>query len=129
MILDQTLILPMHLQLGCVAGLLAIAVLAPFGWRTRLTTPIVYSLSMTLCALAATGALSHLLAGGLPVTAVLPIGLPWTGAHFRMDALAAFFLLVINFGGSAASLYALGYGRHESAPDAYSRSSRPSSPA
>ena len=29
---------------------------------------------------------------------------------------AAFFLVVVNLGGAAASLYALGYGRHERAP-------------
>lgn len=46
----------------------------------------------------------------------LPIGLPWIGAHFAIDALAAFFLIVINLGGAAASLYALGYGEHEKSP-------------
>ena len=46
----------------------------------------------------------------------LPLGLPWLGAHFRIDALAAFFLLVVNLGGAAASLYALGYGHHEKSP-------------
>ena len=46
----------------------------------------------------------------------LPIGLPWLGAHFRLDALAAFFLVVVNLGGAAASLYGLGYGHHEPAP-------------
>jgi len=43
--------------------------------------------------------------------------LPWLGAHFRIDALASFFLVVVNLGGSTASLYGLGYGRHESAPN------------
>ncbi len=47
----------------------------------------------------------------------LPLGLPWLGAHFRLDALSAFFLIVIAFGGAAASLYALGYGRHEETPE------------
>ena len=47
---------------------------------------------------------------------ILPIGLPWLGAHFRLDALASFFLVVVNLGGAAASLYGLGYGRHEHAP-------------
>ena len=49
-------------------------------------------------------------------TATLPLGLPWLGAHFRIDALAAFFLVVVNLGGAAASLFALGYGRHEESP-------------
>ena len=46
----------------------------------------------------------------------LPIGLPWLGAHFRLDALASFFLVVVNLGGAAASLYGLGYGHHDPAP-------------
>ncbi|WP_284283092.1 hydrogenase 4 subunit B [Bradyrhizobium liaoningense] len=46
----------------------------------------------------------------------LPIGLPWLGAHFRLDALSAFFLVVVNLGGVAASLFALGYGQHEDSP-------------
>ena len=49
-------------------------------------------------------------------TVTLPLGLPWLGAHFRIDALAAFFLVVVNLGGAAASLFALGYGRHEQSP-------------
>ena len=47
----------------------------------------------------------------------LPLGLPWLGAHFRLDALSAFFLAVVNLGAAAASLFALGYGRHEPAPE------------
>ena len=54
------------------------------------------------------------LSGSASVT--LPLGLPWLGAHFRIDALAAFFLVVVNLGAAAASLFALGYGRHEDAP-------------
>ena len=43
----------------------------------------------------------------------MPIGLPWIGSHFRIDALSAFFLVVINLGAAAASLYGLGHSRHE----------------
>ena len=50
---------------------------------------------------------------GLPQTLRLPIGLPWLGAHFRLDPLAAAFLVVVNLGAATASLYGLGYGRHE----------------
>src|SRR6478752_1433938 len=49
--------------------------------------------------------------------ATLPLGLPWLGAHFRIDALSAFFVIIVNLGGAAASLFALGYGRHERAPE------------
>src|SRR2546430_1534035 len=51
-----------------------------------------------------------------PSVATLPLGIPWLGAHFRLDALSAFFLAVVNLGAAAASLFALGYGRHEHAP-------------
>ena len=48
--------------------------------------------------------------------ATLPLGLPWLGAHFRIDALAAFFVVIVNLGGAAASLFAIGYGSHEESP-------------
>ncbi|HET7911030.1 MAG TPA: hydrogenase 4 subunit B, partial [Pseudolabrys sp.] len=55
---------------------------------------------------------------GQPTSSIsLPLGLPWLGAHFRIDALSAFFLIVVNLGGAAASLFALGYGQHEQAPE------------
>jgi formate hydrogenlyase subunit 3/multisubunit Na+/H+ antiporter MnhD subunit len=55
---------------------------------------------------------------GQPTSRItLPLGLPWLGAHFRVDALSAFFLVVVNLGGAAASLFALGYGQHEQSPE------------
>ena len=54
--------------------------------------------------------------GGAISAITLPLGVPWLGAHFRIDALAAFFLVVINLGAAVASLFALGYGRHEEYP-------------
>ncbi len=48
---------------------------------------------------------------------VLPLGLPWVGARFHVDALSAFFLIVVNLAAAASSLYALGYGRHEHDPE------------
>jgi formate hydrogenlyase subunit 3/multisubunit Na+/H+ antiporter MnhD subunit len=38
------------------------------------------------------------------------------GAHFRLDALSAYFLAIVSLGAFAASLFALGYGRHEETP-------------
>src|SRR3990170_3516576 len=61
-------------------------------------------------------ALVHLLAGAGASILTLPVGLPSIGAHFRLDALSAFFLIVINFGAAVASVFALGYGRHDPAP-------------
>ena len=68
--------------------------------------------SLTLLAIAL---LALLRLDDAPSEAVLPLGIPWLGAHFRLDALSAFFLAVVNLGAAAASLYALGYGRHETA--------------
>ena len=47
---------------------------------------------------------------------VLPLGIPWLGSHFRIDALSAFFLAVVDLGAVTASVFAIGYGRHEDAP-------------
>jgi formate hydrogenlyase subunit 3/multisubunit Na+/H+ antiporter MnhD subunit len=47
----------------------------------------------------------------------LPLGLPWLGAHFRLDSLSAFFLVVVNLGAAGASLFAVGYGQLERTPE------------
>jgi formate hydrogenlyase subunit 3/multisubunit Na+/H+ antiporter MnhD subunit len=54
---------------------------------------------------------------------------PWLGAHFRIDALSAFFLVVVDLGAMSASLFALGYGGTRRRRSACCRSIRPSSPA
>ncbi|MES1150239.1 MAG: proton-conducting transporter membrane subunit, partial [Bradyrhizobium guangdongense] len=78
---------------------------------------VLYGACLVLTATLCITALLHLLDPAHPVLrATLPVGLPWLGAHFRLDALSAFFLVVINLGGAAASLFALGYGRHEESP-------------
>jgi formate hydrogenlyase subunit 3/multisubunit Na+/H+ antiporter MnhD subunit len=76
---------------------------------------IVYGISLVVTASALVIALGALL-GRTGGALTLPLGLPWIGAHFSLDALSAFFLVVINLGGVAASLFGLGYGRHEEAP-------------
>ncbi|MCK6449658.1 MAG: hydrogenase 4 subunit B [Alphaproteobacteria bacterium] len=50
------------------------------------------------------------------LSAALPIGLPWLGAHFRLDPLSAFFMVVVDLGGLIACIYGLGYGTHEREP-------------
>jgi formate hydrogenlyase subunit 3/multisubunit Na+/H+ antiporter MnhD subunit len=69
------------------------------------------------CALASlalfVGGLRHL--GASPGTGpaiVLPVGLPWMAAHARLDNLSALFMMVINLGTMAASVYGIGYSRH-----------------
>jgi hydrogenase-4 component B len=92
-------------------GVVAIA-----GARDRRTGPVVYAIALGATTLALAAALTALLGRGAPASVTLPLGLPWLGAHFRLDALSAFFLVVINLGGAMASLYGLGYGAHEEAP-------------
>src|SRR5947199_6598812 len=103
--------------LGGTAALIATAALALTFAQAAYARHIVYGMSLiaslTLLAIALF-ALFGIYAG--PPATVLPLGIPWLGAHFSLDALSAFFLAVINLGAAAASLFALGYGRHEHAP-------------
>lgn len=102
--------------LCCVAGLLGVAAAGIVAGRTAFGTPLVYGGSLVVCLAGLAAALWQLLSGSSAATLHLALGLPGIGANFRLDALAAFFLVVANLGGATASLYALGYGRHESAP-------------
>ena len=93
-----------------LAGLVALAIArAPFG------RAVIYGLSFTACAAIL---LSSCMAigGGGAAALFLPLGIPWIGAHLRLDALAAFFLVVVSVGGMAASAYGIGYGRQEVSP-------------
>jgi hydrogenase-4 component B len=108
--------MPATLALWCVAVLLGQAGVAMAIARRPAATPIVYGTSLVVSLGLLAEALVCLLSAGEPATAALPLGLPWLGAHFRIDPLAAFFLIVVNLGGASASLYGLGYGRHEIAP-------------
>jgi formate hydrogenlyase subunit 3/multisubunit Na+/H+ antiporter MnhD subunit len=105
------------LVLACVGALLATSAGAIILARARFATPTIYAATCAACGTALLIALSHVIAApadAMPV--VLPLGLPWLGMHFRIDALSGLFLLVVNLGGAMASLYGIGYGRHENAP-------------
>ncbi|WP_407067881.1 hydrogenase 4 subunit B [Mesorhizobium sp. M8A.F.Ca.ET.213.01.1.1] len=101
-----------------VAALLGTAVLAVSeSRRSGSGTRLIYGLTLGISAAVLLVLASRIANDPVtPSTAALPLGLPWIGAHFRLDALSTFFLAVVNFGGAMASLYGLGYGRHESAP-------------
>ena len=108
---------PLPTLLGAVAALLALAPLALAWAGSSLGRWVTYGASLVLAAVAAALALASLLglaSGACDVS--LPLGLPWVGARFHLDALAAAFLFVVNLGAALASLYALGYGRHEAEP-------------
>jgi len=99
-----------------VAALMTLAPIAVFFGGSARANGITYGasliVSLTLCTMTLLTLVGH--ASGTSVT--LPFGLPWLGAHFRIDALSAFFLVVVNLGGATASLFAIGYGRHEDTP-------------
>ncbi len=108
--------LPAATGLWCVVGYLGLAGLAVFAGQRKAATPVIYSGALAVALVALGAALTCFLRDGQPWTLALPIGLPGIGARFRVDALSAFFLVVVNLGAAVTSLYALGYGRHEHAP-------------
>lgn len=103
------------LLIGVAIGLLLILsalgiAAAPYPWRRI----VVYGGTALVCALIAFLSLARL--GGSVLGAdilVLPVGLPWLSAHLRVDALAAFFLFVVNLIGMAAAVYGIDYDRAE----------------
>ena len=80
------------LVLWGVAGLIALAVAGGFAARRSLAGGLVYGGSLVICAGLLVLALVALLGGKIGEALVLPLGLPWIGARFRVDALSAFFL-------------------------------------
>ena len=99
-----------------VAALLALAPIAVALNASPRASNVIYGACLVITlAICTIGIICLFGRATLPVT--LPLGLPWLGAHFRIDALAAFFLIVVNLGSAAASLFALGYGQHEHAPE------------
>jgi hydrogenase-4 component B len=85
------------LQMLCVAGLLGSTILAIVLSSSKIATAVIYSATLAVSAIALIGS-SHWLLGG-PANATdltLPIGLTWLGAHFRLDRLASFFLVVVT---------------------------------
>jgi formate hydrogenlyase subunit 3/multisubunit Na+/H+ antiporter MnhD subunit len=108
---------PVVVALSGVSAFLGLPLLAAAALRWSTATRPIYGTCLVVCLVIMVVALAHLLSAGSTVSTLsLPLGLPWVGAHFQIDALSAFFLVVVNLGGAAASLFALGYGRHERAP-------------
>src|SRR5215469_4659989 len=105
------------IALSCVAALLGIGCAGAAAGRLRGANAALYGATLIISMIGLGAALAQLIGGTSAPTATLPLGLPWLGAHFRMDALSGFFLVVVNLGGAAASLFAIGHGAHEAAPE------------
>jgi hydrogenase-4 component B len=99
----------------CVLCLLALSVPGVLWGRGHVGRRLVYGGSVLLCLLLLYCGLASL--GAPPATMTLPFGVPWIGVHIRLDPLAAAFLVLIGLGGCGASLFAIGYGRHEQTPE------------
>ena len=106
--------MPLTVTLWSIAALLGAGGLAIALARSVEATRVIYGLCFGFSLILFVAAVVPRSAAAL--TAALPLGLPWIGAHFRMDVLSAFFLAIVNLGGAAASLYAIGYGAHEKHP-------------
>ena len=101
----------MGFVVSAIAFLLVMAATGVAARRLPWASAIVYGGTATACFVIVAWAAAALASGGASQAWVLPIGLPWTGMHLRVDALSALFLLVVNFGGITASLFGWGYGR------------------
>jgi formate hydrogenlyase subunit 3/multisubunit Na+/H+ antiporter MnhD subunit len=102
--------LPIDWMLAVVAAWLAIGALGvarPYNFR--LVARVLFPLSGALSLVLAGAALVALFVG--PQIAVLPIGLPQLPFHLRLDALAAFFLLLLGGASAGISAFAAGYFR------------------
>ncbi len=75
-----------------------------------------YGATAAVCLVLLVSSVRVLLLNGAPLSHTLPLGLPDIGMRLRIDALSAFFLIVVNLGGAIASLYGMGYGVHEKRP-------------
>ncbi len=108
--------MPVDFSLLCIAALLVLAPIATALSGQRTASAITYTLCLLVAATLAGSAIAFAISGAEASREILPLGVPWIGAHFREDALSAVFLAIVNLGAAGASLYALGYGRHEEAP-------------
>ena len=100
-----------------MAALLALVPMGLAAGRRTLGRWLTYGVALVISSAAAWVAASDLLGlTGPAADVVLPLGLPWIGARFHLDALSDVFLIVVDIGGAITSLYALGYGRHEPEP-------------
>jgi hydrogenase-4 component B len=107
--------MPLTVALWSVAALLGVGGLAvALAGRRIDATRLVYGLCFGICLVIFAAAVMP--RGATALTAALPMGIPWVGAHFRLDVLSAFFLAIVNLAGAAASFYAIGYGAHEKHP-------------
>src|SRR5437868_9249237 len=107
----------LNVALFGIAALLALGPIGALLSSHRAAGPLVYGACFVVSVVLLAAGCGQLLAASSSPELVLPLGLPWIGAHFRVDALSAAFLVVVNLGACAASLFAFGNGRGEREPE------------
>ncbi|PKU26165.1 hydrogenase 4 subunit B [Telmatospirillum siberiense] len=99
---------------SALAGLLLLGLCAILLHRLTRVHELIYAGCLVATVVLVGDGLWHIVQSGheeVP-SVVLPFGLPWLHAHFRLDSLSAFFLVAINFPAALASLFGIGYGGH-----------------
>ena len=86
----------MTIPLLSVVGLLVLGLVSIPAGRSPRMSAVVYVLSAAITAVLLAYALAHLVSGAEPVSQTVPLGLPWIGVHFRLDALSSLFLAIIG---------------------------------
>lgn len=102
--------------LWSVAGLLLTSLISIILRHSNNVSHITYTMSFLASVFALAAALVALLGATPEQNRILPLGVPWLGAHFHLDLLSAFFIAVVNLGGAISSFYGIGYGKKEKAP-------------
>src|ERR1039458_10395292 len=78
---------------------------------SRLVARVLFPLGAVVCLLVAVVAAVFLISGQAAQVMILPLGLPDLPFHIRLDALSAFFLLLIGVAGAGISTFSAGYFR------------------
>ena len=103
-------LLPLDIVLGVIVYWLLLGLAGLLRQNSHFITRIIFPASALGSLLLAAAALLSL--GGPANIAVLPLGLPDLPFHLRLDALSAFFLLLLGAASIGISLYSSGYFRH-----------------
>jgi hydrogenase-4 component B len=102
---------PLDLILGVVLLWLLIGVAGVLRPKSlRFVSRVLFPMGAAGCVLLVLAALASIRAE--PVVAVLPLGLPDLPFHLRLDALSAFFVVLVGAVGFGISLFSAGYFRH-----------------
>jgi hydrogenase-4 component B len=102
---------------AALAALPLLALLGLTAGRCEWSHRVVYGGSCLASLVLLIGGLAHLGASpGTGPAVVLPFGLPWMEAHFRLDNLSALFMVIVDLSAAACGAYGIGYGLHVPEP-------------